>query len=90
MCRSLHFAFGVLITFGIRHICRLKTLNNWPTFPQLIINGEFVGGLDVVQEMVDNGELADLIVQYTVFALYLSVPIQAQPPRNLRLFVITS
>jgi len=41
----------------------LKTLNNWPTFPQLIINGEFVGGLDVVQEMVDNGELADLIAQ---------------------------
>ncbi|KIM74876.1 hypothetical protein PILCRDRAFT_827798 [Piloderma croceum F 1598] len=41
----------------------LKTLNNWPTFPQLIIDGEFVGGLDVVKDMVDNGELAGLIAQ---------------------------
>lgn len=39
----------------------LKELNNWPTFPQLIINGEFVGGLDIVQEMVENGELKELL-----------------------------
>ncbi|KAG7444638.1 thioredoxin [Guyanagaster necrorhizus] len=39
----------------------LKKLNDWPTFPQLIINGEFVGGLDIVQEMIDNGEFADAI-----------------------------
>ncbi|KAA1467262.1 glutaredoxin [Dentipellis sp. KUC8613] len=39
----------------------LKVLNNWPTFPQLIINGEFVGGLDIVQEMVENGELKELL-----------------------------
>ncbi|KAF8996067.1 glutaredoxin [Hymenopellis radicata] len=32
----------------------LKTLNNWPTFPQLIINGEFVGGLDIVQDYGDD------------------------------------
>ncbi|KAJ7192967.1 thioredoxin-like protein [Mycena pura] len=34
----------------------LKKLNDWPTFPQLIVNGELVGGLDIVQEMVENGE----------------------------------
>lgn len=39
----------------------LKKLNDWPTFPQLIINGEFVGGLDIVQEMIDNGEFAAAI-----------------------------
>ncbi|TFY61009.1 hypothetical protein EVG20_g7213, partial [Dentipellis fragilis] len=39
----------------------LKVLNNWPTFPQLIINGEFVGGLDIVQEMVENGEMKELL-----------------------------
>ena len=39
----------------------LKKLNDWPTFPQLIVKGEFVGGLDIVQEMVDNGELNQLI-----------------------------
>lgn len=41
----------------------LKVLNNWPTFPQLIVNGEFVGGLDIVQEMVENGELQELVTQ---------------------------
>ena len=39
----------------------LKVLNDWPTFPQLIVKGEFVGGLDVVQEMVENGELKTLL-----------------------------
>jgi glutaredoxin-related protein len=39
----------------------LKEFNNWPTFPQLIIKGEFVGGLDIVQEMVANGELNELV-----------------------------
>jgi glutaredoxin-related protein len=39
----------------------LKQYNNWPTFPQLIVNGEFVGGLDIVQEMVENGEFQDLV-----------------------------
>lgn len=36
-------------------------MNNWPTFPQLIIKGEFVGGLDIVQEMVENGELKEIL-----------------------------
>jgi glutaredoxin-related protein len=39
----------------------LKTLNDWPTFPQLIVKGEFVGGLDVVREMVNAGELQEVI-----------------------------
>ena len=39
----------------------LKILNDWPTFPQLIVNGEFVGGLDIVQEMVENGEFDEVV-----------------------------
>ncbi|KAI0064918.1 glutaredoxin [Artomyces pyxidatus] len=39
----------------------LKVINDWPTFPQLIINGEFVGGLDVVTEMAQSGELAEVL-----------------------------
>jgi len=39
----------------------LKVLNEWPTFPQLIVKGELVGGLDIVQEMAENGELAQMI-----------------------------
>lgn len=38
----------------------LKTLNDWPTYPQFIVNGEFVGGLDVVTEMVSSGEFEDV------------------------------
>jgi glutaredoxin-related protein len=31
------------------------------SFPQLYIDGEFVGGLDIVKEMVDNGEFEELV-----------------------------
>jgi len=39
----------------------LKVLNNWPTFPQLIVNGEFVGGLDVLKESIESGEFSDIL-----------------------------
>jgi glutaredoxin-related protein len=39
----------------------LKTYNNWPTFPQLIIGGELVGGLDILKEMVENGEFQEAV-----------------------------
>ncbi|KAH8740556.1 glutaredoxin-like protein [Cryptosporidium ryanae] len=35
----------------------LKDYHNWPTFPQICINGEFIGGYDIVQEMNSNNEL---------------------------------
>ncbi len=34
---------------------------NWPTFPQLWVSGELVGGCDIVTEMNDNGELQPLV-----------------------------
>jgi glutaredoxin-related protein len=39
----------------------LKKLYNWPTFPQLYIDGELIGGLDVLQEMKENGELEEAL-----------------------------
>ena len=36
---------------------------NWPTFPQLYVDGELVGGCDIVAEMFESGELAPLIKQ---------------------------
>jgi monothiol glutaredoxin len=39
----------------------IKSYSNWPTIPQVYINGEFVGGCDIVREMHANGELAPLI-----------------------------
>jgi Grx4 family monothiol glutaredoxin len=35
----------------------LKTYSDWPTYPQLYVNGEFAGGLDIVKEMVSAGDL---------------------------------
>jgi monothiol glutaredoxin len=35
----------------------LSEMNNWPTSPQIYINGEFVGGCDIVTEMHRSGEL---------------------------------
>ena len=39
----------------------IKAYSNWPTIPQLYINGEFVGGADIVREMYQQGELQKLI-----------------------------
>ena len=39
----------------------LKTYSNWPTFPQLYVNGELVGGSDIVEQMFNNGELDNVL-----------------------------
>lgn len=39
----------------------LPTVSNWPTFPQLFVEGELIGGCDIVVEMHESGELQDLI-----------------------------
>jgi monothiol glutaredoxin len=39
----------------------LKRFSNWPTYPQLYVNGELVGGCDIALEMYRNGELKDLL-----------------------------
>ena len=38
----------------------IKEYSNWPTIPQLYINGEFIGGSDIVAEMYESGELQQL------------------------------
>lgn len=39
----------------------IKEFSNWPTIPQLYINGEFIGGSDILAEMYQAGELQDLL-----------------------------
>ena len=41
----------------------LKSYSNWPTFPQLYVNGDLIGGCDIVMELYKNGELAELLVE---------------------------
>jgi monothiol glutaredoxin len=40
---------------------QLSALSNWPTIPQLFVRGELVGGCDIVTEMYETGELAEVI-----------------------------
>ncbi|MEE2786178.1 MAG: Grx4 family monothiol glutaredoxin [Myxococcota bacterium] len=59
-------SFNVLSDPEIRQ--GIKTYANWPTIPQLYINGEFVGGSDIVSEMFINGELTPILEAATADA----------------------
>ena len=39
----------------------LSAISNWPTIPQLFVNGKLVGGCDIMLEMYESGELAELL-----------------------------
>ena len=53
------FTVNVLENAEIRQ--GIKTFANWPTIPQLYINGEFVGGSDIMREMYESGELQKVL-----------------------------
>jgi monothiol glutaredoxin len=40
----------------------LSAISNWPTIPQLFVNGELLGGCDIITEMYESGELAQALV----------------------------
>ena len=52
------FSVDVLADPEIRQ--GIKDYSNWPTIPQLYVNGEFIGGSDIVTEMYQSGELQKL------------------------------
>ena len=39
----------------------IKEFANWPTIPQLYVNGEFIGGTDIMTEMFESGELQQVL-----------------------------
>jgi monothiol glutaredoxin len=53
------FSVNVLADAEIRQ--GIKAFANWPTIPQLYVNGEFVGGSDILKEMYQSGELQKLL-----------------------------
>lgn len=60
LLKEAGFTFGhfdILLDNAVRQ--GLKTYSNWKTFPQLYVEGELIGGLDVVKELQEAGELAD-------------------------------
>ena len=56
------FAVNVLADPEIRQ--GIKEYANWPTIPQLYVNGEFVGGSDIMREMYESGELQQLLASH--------------------------
>src|SRR3954466_12524777 len=55
--------YNVLADADIRQ--GIKEYANWPTIPQLYVNGEFVGGSDIIKEMYQSGELQKLLQEST-------------------------
>jgi len=66
-------AVGILNALGVKEVFTVDVLQdpeirngikefaNWPTIPQLYINGEFVGGSDIMTEMYQSGELKQML-----------------------------
>ena len=65
-------ASGALNALGVKYAAldilpdprireELSAISNWPTIPQLFVNGKLVGGCDIMLEMYESGELAELL-----------------------------
>ena len=63
---------GALNTLGVKYAAldilpdprireELSALSGWPTIPQLFVDGELIGGCDIVMEMFESGELAETL-----------------------------
>jgi monothiol glutaredoxin len=51
--------FDVLSDYEVRQ--GIKEYSNWPTIPQVYVNGEFIGGSDILIEMYQNGQLQEML-----------------------------
>ncbi len=58
-CGAKFAAVDVLANPDIRQ--ELPKYQNWPTFPQLYVNGELIGGCDIMVELYESGELQQLV-----------------------------
>ncbi|ACT47218.1 Grx4 family monothiol glutaredoxin [Methylotenera mobilis] len=58
-CNVEYVAIDVLADQNIRE--GIKVYANWPTIPQLYVNGEFIGGSDIMRAMYESGELQTLL-----------------------------
>ena len=58
----------------------LSAISNWPTIPQLFVNGELVGGCDIVMEMYESGELQQVLGIENAEPAQAPEPEPATPP----------
>ena len=60
--QNMNFDFGSFNILEDEEIRQgIKEFSDWPTIPQLYVDGKFVGGCDIVEQMNDNGELKKLL-----------------------------
>ena len=59
---SLGAPFGTVDVLADQELREaIKRYSNWPTIPQVYINGKFVGGCDIVRELYESGELQEMV-----------------------------
>ena len=71
--------YSKIARFLISHHAGLKTYSNWPTFPQLYIEGELIGGLDIMKELVESGEFKSMLPKQESMEERLRSLINQQP-----------
>jgi len=59
MCNANYRAINIFEDQELREA--LKEFSNWPTYPQLYVNGELIGGCDIVTDLYNKGELQTLL-----------------------------
>jgi monothiol glutaredoxin len=60
-CQAKFVSFNIFEDPEVREA--LKQYSNWPTFPQLYVNGELIGGCDIALQMYQSGELKQLLAE---------------------------
>jgi monothiol glutaredoxin len=60
-CKAQFASFNIFEDPEVREA--LKSYSKWPTYPQLYVNGELVGGCDIALEMYKSGELQQLLAE---------------------------
>ncbi|KAI8051388.1 thioredoxin-like protein [Gilbertella persicaria] len=70
-------SFNILADENVRQ--GLKTYSDWPTYPQIYIHGELMGGLDIIKEMIASGEFQDVLPKEKDLSTQLQELIEKQP-----------
>lgn len=74
-----------LINFNMKYLSffsGIKKFSNWPTIPQVFINGEFVGGCDILLQMHQNGDLVDELKKVGITSALLEKALQDQEKKQ--------
>ncbi|KAG2199884.1 hypothetical protein INT46_009824 [Mucor plumbeus] len=70
-------SFNILADEDVRQ--GLKAYSDWPTYPQVYVNGELMGGLDIIKEMIASGEFKEMLPQEKDLSTRLQELIEKQP-----------